>query len=114
MQEMLAPTSYIMGEGLGDKVAMVTDGRFSGGTRGATIGHVSPEAAAGGTIALVRNGDRIRLDIPARTLDLLVSDAELDERRAEWRLPSKEKPAGSLGKYAAMATSASTGAILKW
>jgi dihydroxy-acid dehydratase len=93
---------------------MVTDGRFSGGTRGATIGHVSPEAAAGGTIALVRNGDRIRLDIPARTLDLLVSDAELDERRAEWRLPSKEKPAGSLGKYAAMATSASTGAILKW
>ena len=69
---------------------------------------------SGGTIALVRNGDRIRLDIPARTLDLLVSDAELDERRAEWRLPSKEKPAGSLGKYAAMATSASTGAILKW
>lgn len=114
MQEMLAPTSYIMGEGLGDKVAMVTDGRFSGGTRGATIGHVSPEAAAGGTIALVRNGDRIRLDIPARKLDLLVSDAELAERRAEWRLPPKEKPAGSLGKYAAMATSASTGAVLKW
>ena len=114
MQEMLAPTSYIMGEGLGDKVAMITDGRFSGGTRGATIGHVSPEAAAGGTIALVRNGDRIRLDIPARQLDLLVSEAELAERRAKWRLPPKEKPAGSLGKYAAMATSASTGAILKW
>jgi dihydroxy-acid dehydratase len=114
MQEMLAPTSYIMGEGLGDKVAMVTDGRFSGGTRGATIGHVSPEAAAGGTIALVRNGDRIRLDIPARKLDLLVSDAELDERRAKWQLPPKRKPAGCLGKYAAMATSASTGAILKW
>ena len=114
MQEMLAPTSYIMGEGLGDKVAMVTDGRFSGGTRGATIGHVSPEAAAGGTIALVRNGDRIRLDIPARVLDLLVPEAELAERRSKWRLPPKEKPAGSLGKYAAMATSASTGAILKW
>ena len=114
MQEMLAPTSYIMGEGLGDKVAMVTDGRFSGGTRGATIGHVSPEAAAGGTIALVRPGDRIRLDIPQRKLELLVSDAELDERRANWGLPPKEKPAGSLGKYAAMATSASTGAILKW
>src|SRR3970282_1457124 len=80
MQEMLAPTSYIMGEGLGDKVAMVTDGRCSGGTRGATIGHVSPEAAAGGTIALVRNGDRIRLDIPGRTLDLLVSDSSTDER----------------------------------
>ena len=114
MQEMLAPTSYIMGEGLGDKVAMVTDGRFSGGTRGATIGHVSPEAAAGGTIALVRNGDRIRLDVPRRTLELVVSEAELAERRAKWRLPGKKKPTGSLGKYAAMATSASTGAILKW
>jgi len=111
---MLAPTSYIMGEGLGDKVAMVTDGRFSGGTRGATIGHVSPEAAAGGTIALVRNGDRIRLDIPARKLELLVSDVELSERRSEWRLPPKGKPAGCLGKYAAMATSASTGGVLKW
>jgi dihydroxy-acid dehydratase len=114
MQEMLAPTSYIMGEGLGDKVAMVTDGRFSGGTRGATIGHVSPEAAAGGTIALVRKGDRIRLDIPARKLDLLVSETELGERRAKWRLPAKETSAGCLGKYASMATSASTGAILKW
>ncbi len=114
MQEMLAPTSYIMGEGLGDKVAMVTDGRFSGGTRGATIGHVSPEAAAGGAIALVRNGDRIRLDIPQRKLELLVSDVELSERRAKWRLPPKGKSAGCLGKYAAMATSASTGAILKW
>jgi dihydroxy-acid dehydratase len=114
MQEMLAPTSYIMGEGLGDKVAMVTDGRFSGGTRGAVIGHVSPEAAAGGTIALVRSGDRIRLDIPARKLDLLVPEAELAERRAKWKMPPKEKPTGSLGKYASMATSASTGAILKW
>ena len=114
MQEMLAPTSYIMGEGLGDKVAMVTDGRFSGGTRGATIGHVSPEAAAGGTIALVRNGDRIRLDIPKRVLELVVPEAELAERRAKWRLPDKVKPTGSLGKYAAMATSASTGAVLKW
>ncbi|MGB7630942.1 MAG: dihydroxy-acid dehydratase [Candidatus Deferrimicrobium sp.] len=114
MQEMLAPTSYIMGEGLGDKVAMVTDGRFSGGTRGATIGHVSPEAAAGGTIALVRNGDRIRLDIPRRTLELVVSEAELAERRAKWRFPEKKKSPGCLGKYAAMATSASTGAVLKW
>ena len=111
---MLAPTSYIMGEGLGDKVAMITDGRFSGGTRGAVIGHASPEAAAGGPIALVRPGDRIRLDIPARKLDLLVSEAELSERRSKWRLPPRETPAGSLGKYASMATSASTGAILKW
>ena len=102
------------GRGLGDKVALITDGRFSGGTRGACIGHVSPEAAAGGPIALVRNGDRILLDIPARKLDLLVSDAELAERRTKWRLPPKEKPAGCLGKYASMATSASTGAVLKW
>ena len=114
MQEMLAPTSYIMGQGLGDQVAMITDGRFSGGTRGAVIGHASPEAAAGGPIALVRTGDRIRLDIPKRKLDLLVADAELAERRAKWRLPPKEKPAGCLGKYAAMATSASTGGVLKW
>jgi dihydroxy-acid dehydratase len=114
MQEMLAPTSYIMGEGLGDKVAMVTDGRFSGGTRGAVIGHVSPEAAAGGPIGLVKEGDRIRLDIPGRKLDLLVSAAELQERRSNWRRPEKEKPTGCLGKYAAMATSASTGAVLKW
>jgi len=114
MQEMLAPTSYIMGQGLGDQVAMITDGRFSGGTRGAVIGHASPEAAAGGPIALVRTGDRIRMDIPARKLELLVAEAELAERRAKWRLPPKEKPAGCLGKYAAMATSASTGAVLKW
>jgi len=94
--EMLAPTSYIMGEGLGDKVAMVTDGRFSGGTRGATIGHVLPRGAAGGRSALVRNGDRIRLDIPQRKLDLVGSDAELAERRAKWRLPPKGKrPAAS-------------------
>jgi dihydroxy-acid dehydratase len=114
MQEMLAPTSYIMGEGLGDKVAMITDGRFSGGTRGAVIGHVSPEAAAGGPIGLVKPGDRIRLDIPARKLELLVPEAELYERRSNWVRPEKEKPAGCLGKYASMATSASTGAVLKW
>ncbi|MEW6721260.1 MAG: dihydroxy-acid dehydratase [Thermodesulfobacteriota bacterium] len=114
MQEMLAPTSYIMGEGLGDKVAMVTDGRFSGGTRGAVIGHVSPEAAAGGPIGLVKAGDRIRLDIPGRTLELLVSDAELAERRAKWQPLKKPAPVGCLGKYASMATSASTGAVLKW
>ncbi len=114
MQEMLAPTSYIMGQGLGDKVAMVTDGRFSGGTHGAVIGHVSPEAAAGGPIGLVRPGDRIRLDIPARKLDLLVSAGELVERRENWKMPKKDVPAGCLGKYASMATSASTGAVLKW
>ncbi|HLO10208.1 MAG TPA: dihydroxy-acid dehydratase, partial [Desulfobacteria bacterium] len=87
---------------------------FSGGTRGAVIGHVSPEAAAGGTIGLVQCGDRIRLDIPQRKLELVVSEAELAERRAKLRIPDKKKPTGSLGKYAAMATSASTGAVLKW
>jgi dihydroxy-acid dehydratase len=114
MQEMLAPTSYIMGQGLGDKVAMVTDGRFSGGTRGAVIGHVSPEAAAGGPIGLVKPGDRIRLDIAARELELLVPDAELEIRRKDWKILEKTLPGGCLGKYAAMATSASTGAVLKW
>jgi len=114
MQEMLAPTSYIMGQGLGDKVAMVTDGRFSGGTRGAVIGHASPEAAAGGPIGLVKPGDRIRLDITAGKLELLVTDAELAKRREGWKMPDKKLPGGCLGKYAAMATSASTGAVLKW
>ena len=114
MQEMLAPTSYIMGQGLGDKVAMVTDGRFSGGTRGAVIGHASPEAASGGPIGLVKPGDRIRLDIPARKLELLVPDAELDKRRKSYKAPEKKIASGALGKYAAMAESASTGAVLKW
>ena len=114
MQEMLAPTSYIMGQGLGDKVAMVTDGRFSGGTRGAVIGHVSPEAAMGGPIGLVKPGDRIRLDIRERKLELLVSDEELARRREGWKTPDKKLPGGCLGKYAALATSASTGAVLKW
>ncbi|MCL2103414.1 MAG: dihydroxy-acid dehydratase, partial [Syntrophorhabdaceae bacterium] len=114
MQEMLAPTSYIMGQGLGDKVAMVTDGRFSGGTRGAVIGHASPEAAAGGPIGLVEPGDRIRLDIAARKLELLVSDAELSKRRESLKMPDKKVPGGCLGKYAALASSASTGAVLRW
>ena len=85
MQEMLAPTSNIMGMGLGSSVALITDGRFSGGTRGACIGHVSPEAAAGGPIGLIRDGDMITLDIPARRLDVDVSDEELARRRAEWQ-----------------------------
>ena len=113
MQEMLAPTSYIMGQGLGDKVALITDGRFSGGTRGACIGHISPEAAEGGPIALVRDGDRIRIDIPSRRLDLLVPEDELARRRAEWRPPEPRFKSGWLARYARMATSASTGAVLK-
>lgn len=114
MQEMLAPTSYIMGRNLGNKVALVTDGRFSGGTRGACIGHVSPEGAVGGPIALVRQGERIRIDIPGRILKVLVPEAELAKRRFTW-LPSRKTPlTGYLGKYANMATSASTGAVLRW
>jgi len=112
MQEMLAPTSYIMGQGLGDSVALITDGRFSGGTRGACVGHVSPEAAEGGLIGLLRPGDIIRIDIPARKLEAVLSDSEIAQRRAE--LPSFEPriTTGYLGRYAAMVRNAGTGAIL--
>ena len=113
MQEMLAPTSYIMGQGLGESVALITDGRFSGGTRGACIGHISPEAAAGGTIGIIENGDMISIDIPARTMTLEVDDAVIAERKANWKLPEKKALTGWLKRYAAMATSADTGAILK-
>ncbi len=113
MQEMLAPTSYIMGQGLGEKVALITDGRFSGGTRGACIGHISPEAAAGGTIALVREGDMISIDIPARTISLDVPPEELARRRSAWKAPEPRYKTGWLSRYAAMATSADTGAVLK-
>jgi dihydroxy-acid dehydratase len=113
MQEMLAPTSYIIGMGLGDKCALITDGRFSGGTAGACIGHVSPEAAAGGEIGLLRDGDIIDIDIPKRTLNVRLSDAELAERRKAWKpLPPKIQH-GWLARYTAMATSADTGAVLK-
>ena len=113
MQEMLAPTSYIMGRGLGESVALITDGRFSGGTRGACVGHVSPEAAAGGMIALVETGDMISIDIPARTITLEIDDAELERRRAGWKPAVKRELSGWLARYAAMATSADTGAVLK-
>lgn len=113
MQEMLAPTSYIMGQGLGDKVALITDGRFSGGTRGACIGHVSPEAAEGGPIALLRDGDLIELDIPARRLAVALADGELAQRRRAWRPPAPRFASGWLARYARMATSANTGAVLR-
>ncbi len=111
MQEMLAPTSYIMGRGLGEKVALVTDGRFSGGTRGACIGHVSPEAAAGGTIALVEAGDIISIDIPARKIELEVSAEILGQRKNKWA-PKQKRLKGWLARYAMLATSADTGAVL--
>ncbi|MHC5074949.1 MAG: dihydroxy-acid dehydratase [Planctomycetota bacterium] len=114
MQEMLSPTSYIMGAGLGDSVALITDGRFSGGTRGACIGHVSPEAAVGGPIGLLKPGDVIEIDIPNSTINVKLSDNELAERRKNWKPPAPRITKGYLAKYASMATSADTGAILKW
>jgi len=118
MQEMLYPTSYLKSKGLGKVCALITDGRFSGGTSGLSIGHVSPEAAAGGTIGLVENGDRIRIDIPARTIELLVGDAELAERRERrerigWQ-PAHQRPrrvSAALRAYAKLATSADRGAV---
>jgi dihydroxy-acid dehydratase len=112
MQEMLAPTANIMGRGLGESVALITDGRFSGATRGACIGHVSPEAAAGGPIALVEPGDIIEIDVANRSLNLQVSDEELERRRANWKRPAPKIDYGYLARYAAQVTSADTGAVL--
>ena len=114
MQEMLSPTSYIMGAGLGESVALITDGRFSGGTRGACVGHVSPEAAVAGPIGLLRNGDIIEIDIPSNTINVKLSDGELAERKKAWKPPEPRITKGYLAKYASMATSADTGAVLKW
>jgi dihydroxy-acid dehydratase len=113
MREMLAPTSAIVGMGLGEAVALVTDGRFSGVTRGAAIGHVSPEAAAGGPIALVADGDTIHIDIPGRTLTLEVDEAELARRRTAWTPPEPRVRGGYLERYARLVTSASRGAVLE-
>lgn len=113
MREMLSPTSAIAGMGLDKEVALITDGRFSGATRGASIGHVSPEAAEGGTIALVEEGDLISIDIPAGKLELLVDDAELSRRRAGWKPRKAPITTGYLGRYAKQVTSASTGAVFK-
>jgi dihydroxy-acid dehydratase len=113
MQEMLWPTSYIMGAGLGDSVALITDGRFSGGTRGACIGHISPEAAVGGPIGLLKNGDIIEIDIPNNSINVKLSDLQLTERKKNWKPPKPRITKGYLAKYAKMATSADTGAVLK-
>jgi dihydroxy-acid dehydratase len=111
MREMLAVTGAIKGAGLGKDVLLLTDGRFSGGTTGACIGHVAPEATNGGPIAFVRDGDRIRLDLAARTLDLLVDDAELATRREGWEPLPPRYTTGVLGKYAKLVGSAAQGAI---
>jgi dihydroxy-acid dehydratase len=111
MREMLAPTSAIIGAGLGDSVGLITDGRFSGGTYGMVVGHVAPEAAAGGTIALVREGDRITIDAGRRLLELDVPEMELARRRASWTPPQPRYTAGVLHKYAKLVSSASSGAV---
>ena len=111
MREMLTPTSAIAGMGLDQDVALLTDGRFSGGTRGAAIGHISPEAAEGGPIALVQEGDRIKIDIPAKALTLLVDEAELSRRKAAWRAPEPKIKHGYLARYSRMVSSGSTGAV---
>lgn len=113
MREMLNPTSAIMGSGLGNSVALITDGRFSGATRGAAIGHVSPEAALGGNIALVEEGDIISIDIPAHTIQVEVSDEVLAERRAKWQPRQPKITTGYLARYAKLVTSGSTGAVLE-
>ena len=111
MREMLAVTGAIKGAGLGKDVLLLTDGRFSGGTTGLCVGHVAPEAADGGPIALVRDGDRIRLDVAARRLDLLVDDDELAKRRADWVAPPPRYRTGVLAKYARLVGSAAEGAV---
>ena len=112
MREMLNPTSAIMGRGLGSTVALITDGRFSGATRGASIGHVSPEAAVGGPIALVKNGDMIEIDIPNSKITLKVSDEELAKRKAEWQPREPKITSGYLARYAKLVTSGAQGAVL--
>src|SRR5678815_3068961 len=112
MQEMLAPTSALIGQGLGESVGLVTDGRFSGGTWGMVVGHVAPEAYAGGTIALVREGDRITIDAHRLLLQLEVPEAEIAARRASWRAPAPRYTRGVLAKFAKNASSASRGAVL--
>ncbi|NLY73856.1 MAG: dihydroxy-acid dehydratase [Firmicutes bacterium] len=113
MREMLGPTSAIAGMGLDKEVALLTDGRFSGASRGASIGHISPEAMEGGPIALVQEGDRIRIDIPGKRVDVLVDEAELARRKAAWRQPEPKIKTGYLNRYSRLVTSANTGAVLK-
>lgn len=113
MREMLNPTSAIAGMGLGSSVALITDGRFSGASRGASIGHISPEAAVGGPIALVKEGDIIRINIPENKLELAVSEAEMDERKVEWQPREPKVNTGYLARYAAMVTSGNRGAVLE-
>jgi len=111
MREMLSPTAALIGAGLGDSVGLITDGRFSGGTYGMVVGHVAPEAASGGAIALVRNNDQITIDADNSLLHLHVSDAELERRKADWAPPAGKVQHGVLAKYARVVSSSSLGAI---
>lgn len=113
MREMLNPTSAIAGMGLGSSVALITDGRFSGASRGASIGHISPEAAVGGPIALVEEGDIIRINIPENKLELAVSEEEMARRKAAWQPREPKVNTGYLARYAAMVTSGNRGAVLE-
>ena len=111
MREMLAPTSALIGAGLGNSVGLITDGRFSGGTHGLVVGHVAPEAAAGGAIALVRDGDSITIDAKSGNLEIHVSPEELTRRRSSWKTPEPRYTSGVLAKYRHLVSSSSLGAV---
>ena len=113
MREMLSPTSALVGMGLGNSVALITDGRFSGGTRGPCIGHVSPEAARGGAIGIVKDGDDITIDIPERAINIRLTNTEIDVRKLKQKAPAPKINKGWLARYSSMVQSANTGAILK-
>lgn len=113
MREMLSPTSAIAGMGLSESVALITDGRFSGGTRGPCIGHISPEAMEGGTIAVLKHGDRIKIDIPKRKIDVLISDEEIKKRLSQWKQPMPKIRHGYLARYAKLVSSAGSGAVMR-
>ena len=111
MREMLSPTGAIMGKGLGSDVALITDGRFSGGSHGFVVGHVSPEAMVGGPLALIKDGDQISIDAEKKSIDILLDESELIERKKKWEKPSKGNVSGVLAKYQLCVSSASNGAI---
>jgi dihydroxy-acid dehydratase len=113
MREMLSPTSAIAGMGLSESVALITDGRFSGGTRGPCVGHISPEAMEGGPIAIIRNGDKIRIDIPKRKIDILIPDKEIKDRLSKWKKPEPKIKHGYLARYAKLVSSAGSGAVMR-
>jgi dihydroxy-acid dehydratase len=113
MPEMLTPTSILAGRGLDTHCALITDGRFSGGTRGLCIGHVSPEAAEGGPIAFVKNGDKIEIDLTKKTIDLHVNKEEMANRKKAWKRPQPKIKEGYMARYAKLVTSAASGAVFK-